>query len=116
MLLLARFICGLEGGAIVCFASAAQKCNGIAVVPALVAKLTVAGSAGLILGPAISSLVRSLFPDVSPEILPAAAMAVCTGIYLLLVGIKMPSQKECVAGIDTGTQGTSENCSPKFIG
>jgi len=94
-LILARAVCGLEGGVMIVFAKAAmQLSTGMGTVNAI-ANITICGYLGLTLGPALSSLSQLAFPGLPLEVPPAAVMATCAGVYGLLALLLFPGQSEC---------------------
>jgi len=103
MLLVARFICGLEGGTACVFQNALIRCSGRRARIIALADMVAGSSSGLIIGPFLSSLSRTaaafLLPNLSialrTESVPAAVMVVAAIMYGIMVMTLVPPQEEC---------------------
>jgi MFS family permease len=95
MLILARLVCGWEGGIILVFSSMINHCGKGTGVHDAYAQLVVGASAGLLLGPLLSSIINVAFGKSCPypDVLPALAMVVYAVFYGFACFFCCPTQE-----------------------
>eukprot|EP00413_Alexandrium_margalefii_P041574 CAMPEP_0204597648 /NCGR_PEP_ID=MMETSP0661-20131031/53913_1 /ASSEMBLY_ACC=CAM_ASM_000606 /TAXON_ID=109239 /ORGANISM="Alexandrium margalefi, Strain AMGDE01CS-322" /LENGTH=526 /DNA_ID=CAMNT_0051608345 /DNA_START=91 /DNA_END=1671 /DNA_ORIENTATION=+ len=94
-LIFARAMCGIAGGVVIMFMSAVVQLSSGAATATGVARVVLAGSLGLVLGPAAASASQTCLPRFPPEVPPAVTMVLAAAAYGLAAWKLFPGQAEC---------------------
>jgi len=115
-MILARTLCGLEGGVIIVFGNALLRLSSGAPRIQQAGMLTFYGCLGLGIGPCLSALSEMSMPHVDPELPPALLMMALSTIYGVFAVSLFPHQDECfkMAGFSGYQVATVGPANPSF--
>jgi len=110
-LLLARVLCGFEGGVLILFNNILMACSTGMARMQMGAQMSAAGCLGLLLGPSMSSFAGQLFGETRAALLSAQFMTLWAGIFLLVAAYVVPYRADVVRF--ESKQSFSENPVPR---